>query len=75
MFTIYYSDVTDPTYPFWVDSEVVKYFNDEVVITEINKVIDGKLMTLCTRKETTCYYFFGDKEVISKYFTNFELMK
>lgn len=48
--------VTDPTYPFLVDAEIVDYLNPDLVIRV--KFVGDKM--LCTRSQETAFWAFVD---------------
>ncbi len=55
--------VTDPTYPYLVDNEVVPFMNETV--HTLPPVQGPPGLTVCFREEITTAYVFGDKNMLS----------
>jgi hypothetical protein len=63
--------ITDPTYPYIVDSEVVNLIDPAA--HSIPPVLLSNGMYLCHRQEVTAAYIFGRKEDATKYVEGFSL--
>lgn len=63
--------VTDPTYPYIVDSEVLNLIGDDHHSVEPIKLDNNKV--LCHRREFTAIYFFGTKEQLKPFVGEFPL--
>ncbi len=64
--------VIDPTYPYLVDSEIVKLLDTKIHTVE--PVDLGNGMFLCHRKEITAMYVFGLKSDLEPFMKGFGLM-
>jgi len=63
--------VSDPTYPYIVDDEVLKLIPRHLHTAEPIKLENGKF--LCHRRESTAIYFFGTKEQLKPFVGEFPL--
>lgn len=63
--------VTDPTYPYIVDAEVLELIPKELHTVQPIKLDNGKV--LCHRRESTAIYFFGTKERLKPFVGEFPL--
>lgn len=63
--------VVDPTYPYFVDTELVKLI-DPKVHTMDPKCLGEK--SICFREEQTCAYIFGDKDKLAPLLSTFDLL-
>ena len=50
--------VNDPTYPFWMDAEMIPFVTNAITVTDVYR--DGKV--LATRNELTCLWMIGDED-------------
>lgn len=63
--------VYDPTYPFWTTEEIANILIEYNIATHNGNIKNKN--HLLTRKELTCMYIFGDKNVISEYVIHLNL--
>lgn len=63
--------ITDPTYPYIVNSEIKNLIDMTRHTGEIKKLESGDF--LCFRSEITCAYLFGEKEDIEQYVSHLKL--
>lgn len=63
--------VTDPTYPYLVDNEVVRFMNE--AIHTLPPVSGPPGQTVCFREEITTAYVFGDKNALRLVMSQFGL--
>lgn len=63
--------VIDPTYPYIVDSEIVKLINPSLHTVPPIEMADGRFV--CHRRETTAAYVFGLKEELETYVRKYPL--
>ena len=73
---LYFCDrVIDPTYPYIIDnSEIYKLIDPKIHTSDpifrytddASKIIDTEAPVVAFREETTCAYFFGDKNTIER---------
>lgn len=64
--------VVDPTYPYFVDTELVKLI-DPKVHTMDPKCLGEK--SICFREEQTCAYIFGDKDKLEPLLKQYGLLE
>jgi hypothetical protein len=63
--------VTDPTYPYEVNSEIFKLLDNSLHVNDPVKLANGNYM--CFRREITAIYFFGMKSQLQPFLKDFPL--